>query len=501
MEGMKMRKILLPLLVVFLFSLNRAPASAISWGDKEVVDPINGVTITVQEPLSWGSYIYHWPSKYDGVYWPHVDENWIWFSPSSGYTSFGNDFAELDEEEKARVGEYLRENYTQRGTPISTKDRLTLLEEIYRLRKKDDAFWSWFYRVMAAWNQGAAATEYRRKALPLLESRLTILEPGFERIQHLYLVGEYSRQFGSIDKAKECFFEARTTAWQENDEEQVGHDYIAGIIKQVDALLLPALPSSDWYRMIHAIEEGGIAEVKALLAGGVRPNETLLSGWTPLMWAALQGQMEILDLLLEAGGDIKARSADGRTSLMYAAWRGETDSMRALLESGADVEAQDTKGNTSLLIAANRGHSEAVAVLLQEGADVNAENQAGFDPLLYCAKIGYIDLLKSLMSAGADIGKKDILGRNALMFAAANGYGEIAAAVIEEDGDVNATDNYGYTALMYAAYFDKVEMLELLMDSGAKVAARNKDGQSALDMADSAGSEEAYKLLLERTPK
>jgi hypothetical protein len=95
-------------LLILILSSN---AFATTWGREERPDPvIDGATCAVSEPMSWGSYIYHWPSKYDQVFFPLTDEHGIWFCRESGFTAFIGDF-ELRPEEKAALAAHLPQFY------------------------------------------------------------------------------------------------------------------------------------------------------------------------------------------------------------------------------------------------------------------------------------------------------------------------------------------------------------------------------------------------------
>jgi peptidoglycan/LPS O-acetylase OafA/YrhL len=71
----------------------------------------------------------------------------------------------------------------------------------------------------------------------------------------------------------------------------------------------------------------------------------------------------------------------GITPLGWAALKGELDVVTRLLESGADVNRANRDGSTPLHCAAFLGRHEVVAVLIAHGADVNARNHAGEHPL------------------------------------------------------------------------------------------------------------------------
>ena len=95
-------------------------------------------------------------------------------------------------------------------------------------------------------------------------------------------------------------------------------------------------------------------------------------GWTPLMYAALYGNVESIRLLLDRGALVNATNDAGGTALMYAV--DDLAKTQLLLERGADPNLRSGEGRTALLIAiSNTGSYPIVKLLLERKADAKVE--------------------------------------------------------------------------------------------------------------------------------
>lgn len=123
-----------------------------------------------------------------------------------------------------------------------------------------------------------------------------------------------------------------------------------------------------------AARNGGVEAVKALLRAGADTNaKENWNGQTALMWAAAEGNGPVVQTLIEAGADPRARSTAGTTPLIFAVRRGDTRSVRAILGAGADVNEKRPDLATPLLVAIINEREELVDLLLEHGADPNTE--------------------------------------------------------------------------------------------------------------------------------
>ena len=127
---------------------------------------------------------------------------------------------------------------------------------------------------------------------------------------------------------------------------------------------------------------GDLAGIQALLD---QQPELVAShdmyGFTPLHFAAIKGQEELVQLLLAHKADIEAQTSSGTTALNLAARNGRKTVVELLLANKANINATDNNGWTPLHTAAAMDRKEVVELLLMRGADVNAKDRSGGTPL------------------------------------------------------------------------------------------------------------------------
>uniref|UniRef100_A0A7S2V7L6 Uncharacterized protein n=1 Tax=Entomoneis paludosa TaxID=265537 RepID=A0A7S2V7L6_9STRA len=106
---------------------------------------------------------------------------------------------------------------------------------------------------------------------------------------------------------------------------------------------------------------GDLEKVKELLESGVdvetRTEDN--QGQTPLHWAIMAGQLEVVQYLVEQkGANVEAQTNYGATPLHWASLYGKLEVVQYLVEHGANVEAKSTDGWTALDMATKNGHNQ-----------------------------------------------------------------------------------------------------------------------------------------------
>ncbi len=111
-----------------------------------------------------------------------------------------------------------------------------------------------------------------------------------------------------------------------------------------------------------ASENGNVNAVKSLSA------QVSLQSMSPLIYASLLGNFEMVKFLLANKTQVNLRDTNGMSALIYATLYGDINIVRVLLENNAQVDLQDIDGMSSLMIASLNGHIDLVNLLLENKA-------------------------------------------------------------------------------------------------------------------------------------
>ena len=117
---------------------------------------------------------------------------------------------------------------------------------------------------------------------------------------------------------------------------------------------------------------------------------------SPLMLASLKGHLDLARKLVERGADV---NKTGWTPLHYAATNGHLQIIDLLLENHAYIDAESPNGTTPLMMAAQYGSASAVKLLLEAGADGTVKNQLGLTAIDFANKASRSDSAELIAAA------------------------------------------------------------------------------------------------------
>jgi ankyrin repeat protein len=270
--------------------------------------------------------------------------------------------------------------------------------------------------------------------------------------------------------------------------------------------------------LVQAAMQDDLDGVRALIAQNIDVNQPGGDGSTALHWSAVNNDVEMTRLLLNAGANVKAGTRiGGLTPLFMACSSADAALVEMLLKAGSDPNAvNSTSGATALMKAASAGNAGVVRVLLEHRARVNAKEAGhGQTALMFAAAENRPDVIGLLAAHGADLRvtslvtpvKDDTPTYDDMEFPLDADVilhsnlppGEQTAKAALAGRRASATVSGGMTALLIAARDGRVEAVAALLDAGADVNQMSGgDRSTPLVMAIINGHFDLARFLLER---
>uniref|UniRef100_A0A0K0DTX1 ANK_REP_REGION domain-containing protein n=1 Tax=Strongyloides stercoralis TaxID=6248 RepID=A0A0K0DTX1_STRER len=249
----------------------------------------------------------------------------------------------------------------------------------------------------------------------------------------------------------------------------------------------------------YAAQNGRVEIVELLLEAGARYNATDDYGATPVHYAA-ETSWRIIEMISEKVGcrDFSLVDKQLRTPFMWAiAAENEEVTLQMLEEYNISRTRTDKKKYTALHIATLTGNPFFCKLLLERGWNIIAENEVGATPLHIAAGKGFTDLVR-LFCISADVTRRvDTQLRSPLFYAVLGGQGHTLDVMVTRLGfSVRDEDVLERTVLHAAVCCGYINFVQKLIDYGADINAVDKDEEAPLHLACSRGRDDIVRLLV-----
>ena len=236
-----------------------------------------------------------------------------------------------------------------------------------------------------------------------------------------------------------------------------------------------------------------VSLLQTLLQHGVKTDAVNNIGRTALHNAVLEGNEDVLDLLM---GKVPAGMRDicGKTALHVYAQHGRRwcpNLVRRLVDAGCPIDGTDRHSRTALHLATDSGQSiSLVGDIIRCGGKVEVLDYKGRTPLhalsffKCCEKCGKIriSMYELLVNGGCNVNTITNDGETALHTHLRSLADIQFVSLLVSDGvDVNRRDKNGNTALHNAVLYENFSAIPALLEGGAEPNILNQDDMTPLD--------------------
>ncbi|QYS92729.1 hypothetical protein H0G86_000130 [Trichoderma simmonsii] len=174
-------------------------------------------------------------------------------------------------------------------------------------------------------------------------------------------------------------------------------------------------------------------------------------------WAAFLNMPEVFrNAILKQEKALGAADSRGWTPLHTAADEGDVTIVQLLLDQQVSATSANNFGETALHLAASRGHLGVVKLLISymPSFAVNAKDFNGWTILHRALASGRDNMIRFLLKENVDMTRRDKDGRLAISFAAAFAPTDILCEFLKlSPNDIQAVDCFGYSLLHMAAFY------------------------------------------------
>lgn len=236
--------------------------------------------------------------------------------------------------------------------------------------------------------------------------------------------------------------------------------------------------------MYAASNTGPTDMVGPLCKAGADPNLQDNEGCTALIWfikstfpdnfnknnQGLIHKIHIIDILKNFKADINKSDNIGFTPLMYAVVGNDLQIVQKLIDLGAKTDFVNKEGKTALHLAVKYKSSQGIFdVLNKKTVNINVKDKNGHTPFMLAVFRGDIDIMETFMYRTIDINDTDARDWTVLMHAV--NCGDIATVenLLHYHANVTFKNKSGKSALMIALERGNMGMVNVLSNAGAYI--------------------------------
>lgn len=304
--------------------------------------------------------------------------------------------------------------------------------------------------------------------------------------------------------------------------------------KQTQAELNEELFQEIYDNRAPSKEKKEYTKIKELVKAGADINafDDKWHGETPLMSAAVEGNIDLVKVLLELGANVNTNKKKYDNVLYYlcsnflnGCYPEHYEIVNELIKNKVNVNMADNHGCTPLMLNVMYG-GLFIRELIKAGANVNVTDNMNNSILDYAVDNDSMEDIIDLINAGVKVEERAILTaanngklefvkvlkkrkkvqdkiNKKLLTAFENEQMDLVKEYLKEGANIDTKYKNGWTPLMYAVANNETYLVKQLINLGADIYIKDKNNLSPLDIAKMSNFEdmEMEKILTDKIKK
>jgi ankyrin repeat protein len=274
-------------------------------------------------------------------------------------------------------------------------------------------------------------------------------------------------------------------------------DGVTGASRMIKPVELESADGRDTWGTIVAASAGDVATLRRLLERNPRLARAGYWYAPAVHFAAREGHVEAVRLLLDAGADPESNGLNDRSLIEMARERGHEE-IAQMLEGARDRRGRVVAQSADHLIhrAAALGEADTVRALLDTDASLmNLGSHLGITPLQYAVLGGSRKAVNLLLDCGANIHARHPRDLQAIDFAI---WDERRPAINDDIARLLISRGATYDLTIASALGDVAAVRQMLDDNPSRISETRPSGRRPLSAAVEFSQDDIARLLLER---
>ncbi len=239
--------------------------------------------------------------------------------------------------------------------------------------------------------------------------------------------------------------------------------------------------------IISRLYSNAPATAKPLIATTADINGKSSAGLTILIVAASVPDLKdltIYEAILSRKPKLDEQDPSGMTALHYAAGQGKLELMDLLLKQGANPNTSSVAGSPLVAAVQNRQRSAAQRLLQVPDIQVDLADPYGRTALMFATMHADATFVRSLLQHGAQPNIYEILTGNTPLLWSASWSPDVASALLENRADARLVNPFTcQNAVHVAVSAQRLDVLRLLLERGVRADLGDFQGRTPLALA------------------